>query len=234
MLYYSPFDIYYIALVLPAALFALFCQFRVTSTFKKYARIRTRRGITGEQAAARVCALGEARHVSVKAIAGNLTDHFNPKDNVISLSQSVYGESSVAAVGVAAHEAGHAAQYAQGYGPVKLRAGILPVTRVASMLALPLILIGFAVEGMPVLVNIGILLFGVAFLFQLLTLPVEFDASRRALAILESGGMLDGDELRGAKRVLSAAAMTYVAAMAVSLMQLIRVILLAQSRGRRR
>jgi hypothetical protein len=231
MLYYSPFDIYYIALVVPAMLFAFFCQFKVKSTFKKYSKVKTRRGITGEQAAKRVCSYGEASGVAIRQVGGHLTDHFNPKDNSIGLSDSVYGNTSVAAVGVAAHEAGHASQYATGYGPIRLRTVIYPVTRFASMAAFPLIIAGFALEFL-MLVNVGILLFGAAFFFQVITLPVEFNASRRALMMLESGGILDADELKGARRVLSAAAMTYVAAMAVSLMQLIRLILIA--RGRRR
>jgi hypothetical protein len=231
MLYHSPFDVYYIALVVPAMLFALFCQFKVKSTFNKYSKVRTRRGVTGEQAAKRVCSYGGAPGVAVRQVPGHLTDHFNPKDNSIGLSGSVFGDTSVAAVGVAAHEAGHAAQYALGYGPVRLRTAIIPVTRFASGAALPLILAGFILEYF-MLVNIGILFFGAALFFQVVTLPVEFNASRRALKLLESGGILDADELKGARKVLSAAAMTYVAAMAVSLMQLIRLLLIA--RGRRR
>jgi hypothetical protein len=231
MLYYSPFDIYYIALVVPATLFALLCQFKVKSTFGKYSKIRTRRGITGEQAAKRICSYNEAQGVIVRQVQGHLTDHFNPKDNSIGLSQSVYGETSVAAVGVAAHEAGHAAQYANGYGPVRLRSFIFPVSRFGSMLAFPLVIAGFMFDFL-MLVNLGILFFTAAVFFQLVTLPVEFNASRRALKTLESGGMLDADELKGAKKVLSAAALTYVAALAVSLAQLLRLILIA--RGRRR
>jgi hypothetical protein len=230
MLYHSMFDIYYLILVLPAMVFAMFCQLMVKSTFSKYAKVKTRRGITGEQAAAKVCSYGDARQTRVKAVPGHLTDHFNPKDNTIGLSQSVYGDTSVAAVGVAAHEAGHASQYAQGYGPIKLRSAILPVTRFASMAAFPLILIGFMVEAMPFLVNIGLLCFALAFFFQVVTLPVEFNASRRALSMLEAGNMLDEEELRGARKVLTAAAMTYVAAMAVSFMQLLRLMLIARNR----
>jgi hypothetical protein len=229
MLYYSPFDIYYLILVVPTVVFSLICQIMVKTTFSKYAKVHTRRRITGEQAAERVCSLGETRQTRIKAVPGHLTDHYNPKDNTIGLSQSVYGDTSVAAVGVAAHEAGHAAQYAQGYGPVRLRTVIYPVTKFASMAAFPLILAGFILEYLQ-LVNIGILFFGVAFFFQLVTLPVEFNASRRALMMLESGNMLDEDELRGARKVLTAAAMTYVAAMAVSLMQLVRLILIARNR----
>jgi hypothetical protein len=231
MLYFSPFDIYYVALVLPAMLFVFFCQYKVSSTFKKYSGVRTRSGITGEQAAKRVCSYGEAAGVVIRQVPGHLTDHFNPKDNSIGLSGSVYGQASVAAVGVAAHEAGHATQYAQGYGPVRLRKVIYPVCRFGSMMAFPLVLAGFFLEFF-MLVNIGILLFAAALFFQLVTLPVEFNASRRALWALESGGMLDAEEMKGAKKVLTAAAMTYVAAMAMSLMQLIRLILIA--RGRRR
>ena len=231
MLYYSPFDIYYVALVIPAVLFAMICQWRVSATFKKYAKVRTRRGITGEQAAKKVCSYGEARDTRVKSIQGHLTDHFNPKTNEIGLSESVYNDPSVAAVGVAAHEAGHASQYAQGYSPMRLRHIMLPVTNVASMLAIPLVILGFSMEVF-MLVNIGIWFFAGAFLLQVITLPVEFNASRRALSVLESGNMLDEEELRGARKVLTAAAMTYVAAMAVSLAQLLRFLLIA--RGRRR
>jgi len=232
MLYFSPFDIYYVALVLPAMLFVFFCQYKVSSTFKKYSGVRTRSGITGEQAAKRVCSYGEAAGVVIRQVPGHLTDHFNPKSNTIGLSKSVYGETSVAAVGVAAHEAGHASQYAQGYGPIRLRAAIIPVTRFTSMAAMPLIMIGFLVENVPFLVNIGILCFSTAVFFQLITLPVEFNASRRALALLRSGNILDEEELRAARKVLTAAAMTYVAAMAVALMQLLRLVIMA--RGRRR
>jgi len=230
-IWYSPFDIYYLVLVIPAAIFSMICQFMVKSTFNKYAKVKTRRGVTGEQAARRVCSYGESGQTAITAVPGYLTDHFNPKNNTIGLSQSVYGETSVAAVGVAAHEAGHASQYAQGYGPIKLRTVIYPLTRFSSMLAMPLILAGFLLE-MFGLVNVGIAFFGVAFLFQVLTLPVEFNASRRALTLLRSGNILDDDEIKAARKVLTAAAMTYVAAMAVSLVQLLRFILIARSRRR--
>jgi hypothetical protein len=231
-LWYSPFDIYYLILVIPAALLSMICQFMVKSTFNKYAKVKTRRSITGEQAARKVCSYGETGQTSIISVPGHLTDHFNPKSNTIGLSKSVYGETSVAAVGVAAHEAGHASQYAQGYGPIRLRAAIIPVTRFTSMAAMPLIMIGFLVENVPFLVNIGILCFSTAVFFQLITLPVEFNASRRALALLRSGNILDEEELRAARKVLTAAAMTYVAAMAVALMQLLRLVIMA--RGRRR
>jgi hypothetical protein len=231
MPYLYNFDIYYLVLVLPAFIFSLICQFFVKSTFNKYSAIATRRGVTGEQTAKRICGYGEAHGVTVRQVPGSLTDHFNPKDNSIGLSQNVYGSASIAAAGVAAHEAGHASQYAQGYGPIRLRSAIIPVTKFSSMAAFPLILAGFMLEFF-LLVNLGILLFGAAFVFQVITLPVEFNASRRALSLLKSGMILDDDELKGARRVLTAAAMTYVAAMAVSLTQLLRFILIA--RGRRR
>jgi hypothetical protein len=231
MLYYSPFDIYYVVLVVPAMLFALLCQWRVSSSFKKYAKIRTKSGCTGAQVAEKVCAYGDAHNVFIMPVPGHLTDHYNPKDNTIGLSESVHSQATIAAAGVAAHEAGHATQYAQGYGPVRLRSVLYPVSKFGSMMAIPLVVIGFAVEFF-MLINIGIAFFAVALFFQIVTLPVEFNASRRALYALQSGGMLDKDELKGAKKVLNAAAMTYVASMAVSLAQLLRLVLIA--RGRRR
>ena len=229
MFYYGELDITYFVFVMPTLVFSLICQLMVKTTFSKYAKVLTRRRITGEQAAVRVCSMGETRQTQIKAVPGHLTDHYNPKDDTIGLSQSVFGDTSVAAVGVAAHEAGHASQYAQGYGPVKLRTVIYPVTRFASTAAFPLILAGVFFEYFQ-LINVGILFFGVAFFFQVVTLPVEFNASRRALALLESGNILDDDELRGARKVLTAAAMTYVAAMAVSLMQLVRLLLMTRNR----
>ncbi|MCL2082987.1 MAG: zinc metallopeptidase [Oscillospiraceae bacterium] len=223
-------DIYLLLLVAPTAIFAMICQFRVSGTFKKYSQIPSRRRLTGADAARRVCQLNEASHVTVEQTGGNLTDHYDPRRNVIRLSQSVYAQASVAAIGVAAHEAGHAAQYAQGYGPARLRMSIVPITQLASNLAMPLILMGLFISSFEFLFRIGVLCFAVAFLFQVVTLPVEFNASRRALATLESGGMLDSDELYAAKKVLNAAAMTYVAAMAVSLAQLLRLILLSNRR----
>jgi len=214
------YDMYYVMMVIPAVLFGLICQWKVSSTFKKYSKVQTRRRLTGAEAAAKVCQLGEARDVRIESVSGKLTDHYDPRGNVIRLSQSVYGESTVAALGVAAHEAGHAAQYAQRYAPIRLRSAILPVTQLVSNAIVPLVLISLF-TGFEFMINILIVVYAVTFLFQLITLPVEFNASRRALALLESGGMLDSDEIVGARKVLSAAAMTYVAAMAVSLMQLL-------------
>lgn len=232
MLFYNMFDIYYLVLVLPTIIFALLCQWKVSSAFKKYSSIRTRNGMTGADAAREICKMGGASHVGIETTAGNLTDHFDPRSQVIRLSQQVYGVPSIAAVGVAAHEAGHASQYAHGYGPVRLRSAIIPVTQVASNLAVPLVLAGF-IFNLGLLIHIGILFFAVAFFFQLVTLPVEFNASKRAIAMLETGGFLDEQELKDAKKVLSAAAMTYVAAMAVSLAQLLRLLLLARRRNSR-
>ena len=227
---YGPFDPLYLFLVLPALLFSLWAQYRVSSSFKKYSQVPTRRGLTGADAAARVLQAAGVRNVRVEPVAGNLTDHYDPKANVIRLSDAVYGAGSVAAAGIAAHEAGHAAQYASGYAFIKLRAAVIPITQFGSTLAMPLVLIGLVLD-MTGLINAGILLFGAVVVFQLITLPVEFDASRRAVAVLSDSGLLSEEELPGAEKVLRAAALTYVAALAVSLAQLLR--LLSLSRRRR-
>lgn len=229
--YFYGIDITYIVLVLPAVIFSLIAQARVSSTFKKYAGLRTSANMTGAQVAQRVLYAFGITDVKVERVGGNLTDHFDPKTNVIRLSDSVYDSASVAAAGVAAHECGHAMQYAKGYGPIKLRNKIIPVCQIGSNLSIPLILIGFVFSWQP-LVNIGILFFALAVFFQLVTLPVEFNASRRALAVLEDTGILSEGENSSAKKVLGAAAMTYVAALAVSLVQLLRLILLF-GQGRR-
>lgn len=228
---YTPFDTSYVVLVLPALLFSMWAQHMVTSRFNKFSKQRTINGMTGADAAREVLARSGVSDVRVERISGNLTDHFDPRDNVIRLSSSVCDAPTVAAVGVAAHEAGHALQYANGYAPMKLRAAIIPVTSVGSKLAMPLVLIGL-VLGFTGLVNIGIILFGAVVVFQLVTLPVEFNASRRAIQILDEYGVLTTDELPGVKKVLTAAAMTYVAALAVSLMQLLRLISMSQRRRR--
>lgn len=220
---YMPIDYMYIVLVLPALLFSLWAQYKVNSSFKKYSSVYTERGVTGAAAAAQVLRDAGIFDVRIETVAGNLSDHYDPRENVIRLSEGVYSAPTVAAVGVAAHEAGHAVQYAMGYAPIKLRAAIIPLTNIGSKLSMPLIIIGLLV-GMTGLVNIGILLFGLVVLFQLVTLPVEFNASRRAVAALKDAGMLSETELPGAKRVLTAAAMTYLAALAVSLAQLLRLI----------
>ncbi|MBR5251419.1 MAG: zinc metallopeptidase [Oscillospiraceae bacterium] len=225
------FDIYYLILVVPALIFSMWAQSRVTSTFNRYSQQRTYSGMTGYEAARRILQANGLYHVQVERVAGNLTDHYDPKANVIRLSDSVFGSNSVAAVGVAAHEAGHAVQYAKQYAPIKLRTAIIPVTQIGSQLSIPLVLIGF-IMGAQGLVNIGLLLFATVAIFQLVTLPVEFDASARAVKALEMGGTVGDEELHGVKKVLSAAAMTYVAALAVSVANLLRLVLRFGGRNR--
>ena len=230
--YFYGIDITYIVLVLPAIIFALIAQSRVNSTFKKYSTLANCRGLTGAEVASRMLSAFGITDVRIENVSGNLTDHFDPKARVIRLSDSVYNSRSVAAAGVAAHECGHAMQYAEGYGPIKLRNAIIPVCQIGSTLSTPMIILGFIFSWQPI-VDIGILFFALATLFQLVTLPVEFNASRRALATLTSAGILSDSEKNSAKKVLSAAAMTYVAALAVSLVQLLRLILIFGG-GRRR
>ena len=219
------FDIYYFVLIIPAMLFALWAQVKVSSTFNRYSAQRTHTGMTGAQAAEAVLRACGVDGVRIERVAGNLTDHFDPRAGVIRLSQSVYDSPTVAAVGVAAHEAGHAAQYAEGYGPIRLRNAIIPVTQIGSSLAWPLLLIGL-LFNYEALFFAGILFFMLAVVFQLVTLPVEFNASARAISVLGEGGYLSPDELPAANKTLSAAAMTYVAALAVSIAQLLRLVLL--------
>ena len=236
--YYYGFDWTYLVLVLPCMILALIASSNVNSTFKKYSRQLSSRRITGADAAQRVLSANGVRGVRIERVAGNLTDHYDPKTNVIRLSDSVYSSTSTAAIGVACHEAGHAVQYAQNYAPIKLRAAIIPITNFGSKLAMPLILIGilctFLGEFSTMLVYLGIAAFGLSFVFQLVTLPVEFNASRRAIQAIEQGNILTDDELRGARKTLKAAAMTYVAATATALAQLLRLIVLFGGRGRRR
>lgn len=222
------FDWTYLVLVMPAVIFSLWASARVNSTFKRYSAVRPASGMTGAEAARRVLDANGLYNVRIERISGNLTDHFDPRTNVIRLSDSVYGSSSTAAIGVAAHEAGHAVQYANGYVPLKLRNAIIPATNLGSRLAMPLILLGILFSSMGsqfiYVAYAGIICFALSTLFQLLTLPTEFNASKRALSSIEGSGMLYGSELEGAKQVLSAAAMTYVAALAVSIMQLLHLI----------
>lgn len=229
------FDWTYVVLVLPCILFSLIASSSVNSTFKKYSQQFSRRGITGAQAAERVLRSNGVTNVQITRVAGNLTDHFDPKSNVIRLSDSVYGSTSTAAIGVACHEAGHAVQYATSYAPIKLRAAIIPVTNIGSKLAMPLILIGLLLSAFENVsysfVYLGIACFGLSLVFQLITLPVEFNASRRAMRAIEDGELLTTEEQRGARKTLTAAAMTYVAATAVALAQLLRLVMLF---GRRR
>lgn len=236
--YYYGFDWTYLVFVLPCVLLAAIASARVNSTFRRYSQQISARRITGAEAARRVLAANGVYGVQIQQVAGNLTDHFDPKSNVIRLSSGVYDSCSTAAIGVACHEAGHAVQYAQHYFPIKLRAAIIPITNFGSKLAMPLILIGillgFVGNFSYFLVDLGILCFSLSLIFQLITLPVEFNASRRAISTIEEQGLLTYEEQRGAKKTLRAAAMTYVAAVAVSLAQLLRLILLFGGRGRRR
>ena len=238
MPYYYGFDWTYIVLVLPCVILSLWASSHVNSTFKKYSSEFSLRRITGAQAAQRVLSANGVGGVRIERVSGNLTDHYDPRTNVIRLSDSVYDSTSVAAIGVACHEAGHAVQYAVDYAPIKLRAVIIPVTNFGSKLAMPLILLGILLSYLGnfsyALVYIGIACFGLSLVFQLITLPVEFNASRRAMQAIESGELLTQDEQRGAKKTLSAAAMTYVAATATALAQLLRLLILFGGRGRRR
>ena len=224
-------DYWYLVLVVPALLIALFAQIKVQSTFKKYSRIGTRSGLSGAEASLNIQRQNDI-HVPLEQVKGSMTDHYDPRSNVICLSETVYGVRSIAAIGVAAHETGHALQYEKGYGPIKIRSAILPATQFATKLSPYMILIGLItlIEWLTVA---GVAFFGLSVVFQLLTLPVEFNASSRALKALGDGGLLTSEELEGARRVLSAAAMTYVAALFVSLMSLIRLIILFGGRGRR-
>ena len=223
-------DQWYIILVLPAILLSLWASANVNSTFKKYSKVMSRRGITGAESARRVLSANGVYNVKIEYVRGNLTDHFDPTTNTIRLSDAVYNSTSVAAVGVAAHEAGHAVQYAEGYAPMKLRAAIIPATNIGSNLSMPLILLGI-ILGQPMLAEIGVLAFSLSTLFQLITVPVEFNASSRALKAI-SEGTTDENEVNGAKKVLKAAALTYVAALAVSLANLLRLILIVNGSRR--
>lgn len=221
-------------LVLIGAVICLIASARVKSTFYKFDRQRSMSGMTGAQAAERILNAAGIYDVSIQHIAGNLTDHYNPSQKTLSLSDSVYGSSSVAAIGVAAHECGHAIQHQQGYVPLKLRTAIVPAANIGSTLAWPLILIGlfFTRNTGSLLINLGIICFSFAVLFQLVTLPVEFNASSRALAILGQQGILGESELPYTKKVLSAAALTYVASAAAAILQLLRLVLLFGGRSR--
>ena len=228
-LYYYGIDPLYIYLVIPAILITVFAQFKVKSTFSKYSRVSV--NLTGAEAAKQVLEQNGVWDVRIEKVAGNLSDHYDPKSNVIRLSEGVYSASTTAAVGVAAHEAGHAVQYAKKYGLIKLRMAIIPVCNIGSQLSMPLVMLGF-IFNFSILINLGIIFFILALLFQVVTLPVEFNASSRALKGIRDGNLLSGENYKGAKRVLSAAAFTYVAALLVSLSQLIRLIAIANRRRR--
>jgi Zn-dependent membrane protease YugP len=223
------FDSYYFILVVPAILLSLWAQFKVQSTFAKYSRIPCGRGITGAQAAQLLMRLNSISNVAIEQTAGSLTDHYDPGHHVLRLSQPVYGSNSIAAVGVAAHETGHAIQHARGYGPLFLRGSLVPVANIGSTIGPWLAIAGLALS-FPLLLNLGIILFAAAVAFYLVTLPVEFNASARALEILSHNHVLNDDELAGVRKVLGAAAMTYVASALTALMSLVRLILLSQRR----
>ncbi len=218
-----------IFILIPAIIFSLIAQGMVKSTFSKFSKVSNSRGLTGFDAARAILDRNGLSHIRIERVGGELTDHYDPRANVIRLSDSVYGSTSVAAVGVAAHEAGHAVQYAVGYYPIKLRNSIIPITQFGSSLSTPLVILGI-VFSWDFLITAGILLFCGVVLFQAVTLPVEFNASRRAITTLRDDAFLDDDELRGAKKVLTAAAMTYVAAMVSALLSLVRLLVLSKRR----
>ena len=223
------YDSYYLILVVPAILISLFAQMKVKSTYNKYSQVMSKNAQTATEITRKILDMNGLQNVKIESVRGTLSDHYDPRANVIRLSDSVRGDVSVASIGVAAHEAGHAIQHAVGYKPIKVRNAILPIANFGSRLSVPLIILGIILSFEP-LVTIGILAFSAVLLFQLITLPVEFNASRRALSTLSQNGILQGEELSGAKKVLSAAAMTYVAAVLVSLMQLLRLILINRKR----
>lgn len=237
MLPFYGFDMTYLILVLPCLILSLWASGNVNSTFKKYSKQHSQRRITGAQAAQRVLSANGVSGVRIERVSGNLTDHYDPKSNVIRLSDGVYDSTSTAAIGVACHEAGHAVQYAQDYTPIKLRAAIVPITNFGSKLAMPLILLGIVLTAFAdlsyTLVYVGIACFGLSVVFQLVTLPVEFNASHRALQAIETGGLLTQEEQIGARKTLTAAALTYVAATAVALAQLLRLLILFGGTRRR-
>ena len=222
----------YVILLIPVLLLSVWAQAQVSGSFRRYSRVANRRHLTGAQAAEAVLRSHGIYDVPVRSCRGNLTDHYDPRDNPIYLSENVYAASTVAAVGVACHEAGHAVQYAVGYGPIKVRSAIIPVTQFGSRFSFVLLLIGLLLYSQPLFL-VGILLFSLTTVFQLVTLPVEFNASHRALETIEGQGLLDGEELDGAKKVLRAAAMTYVAALLMSALQLLRYVLIFLGRDRR-
>ena len=229
------FDYYYLILVVPAMIFALIAQASVKGAYSKYSKVGNYKGITGAQAARMVLDSKGLTNVRIGAVAGTMTDHFDPRTNVIRLSEGVYNTASVAAVGIAAHEAGHAIQHAEKYLPNKIRSTLVPIANFGSNISIWLILAGILLQpNVTWLAYIGIALFATSTLFSLVTLPVEFNASSRALAILSSEGIVNDAEKKQVKKVLSAAAKTYVAALAVSVAQLLRIILIVSGNSRRR
>lgn len=223
------FDQYYMILIVPTLILSLIAQIMVKSTFARYSKVEPRRRITGAEAAGILLRTNVISDVSIEPVGGSLTDHYNPSKKTLALSEPVYGESTIAAIGVAAHETGHAIQHARGYGPLALRSLLVPMAGIGSSLG-PYIAIAGIFFSLPWLLNLGILLFSVAVLFYVVTLPVEFNASSRAIAILRSNAVLSDEELAGVRKVLTAAAMTYVASALTAIASLLRLILLSRRR----
>ncbi len=230
------FDWTYLVLVMPAVIFAMWASLKVNSTYAKFKKQYSSKNITGAQAARIILDSNGLSNVRIQSVSGELTDHYDPRTNVVFLSEEVYSSTSSAAIGIACHEVGHALQYAENYFPAKLRMSIVPITNFGSMMAMPLIILGIILNALgtfsTMLIYLGIGCFALSTVFQLITLPTEFNASRRAVSAIEANGLLVGNELDGTKKVLSAAALTYVAALAVSLMQLLRLVLLFGNRRR--
>lgn len=225
------YDYTYILFMIPALIITLYAQIKVQTTFSKYSEIKCRRNLTGAQAAQIVLQRNGVSGVRIERVAGKLTDHFDPSANVIRLSDKVYSSTSVSAVGVACHEAGHAVQHAEDYKPIRIRQMLIPITSISSKLSFPLIFIGLLFPTKwDILVLVGIILFSLAVLFEIATLPVEFDASRRAIRALDEGELLYDEELKGAKKVLKAAAMTYLASAITAIMSLLRLLLIYSGR----
>ena len=220
----------YCILLSPILILSVWAQAQVSGNFKRYSGVANRRRLTGAQAAEAVLRAHGVYNVAIRPCSGNLTDHYDPRDNSISLSENVYNSTSIAAVGVACHEAGHAVQYAEGYGPIRLRQAIIPATQIGSKLSFLLLMVGMLLYSQTLFL-VGIVLFSFTTLFQLVTLPVEFNASARALETIRSEYLLEGDEVTGARRVLRAAALTYVAALLMSALQLLRFVLIFLGRG---
>lgn len=221
---YFYFDYYYLILVVPALLLAIWAQVQVKTTYRKYSRVPNSGGMTGAYAAQAVLNFYGITDVRIERVSGNLTDHYDPRSKVIRLSDGVYNNSTVAAIGIACHEAGHAAQHAENYAPIKIRNAIIPVCNIGSTIGIPLALIGW-IFSFSILIYVGLGLYAAVFIFQVATLPVEFNASRRAIKVIDETQLLRDDEIGGAKKVLAAAAMTYVASMMVSLANLLRLLL---------
>lgn len=231
-------DLTYIVLVMPAVLLSLWASWNVNSTYRRYSQNSNSRGLTAAEAARRVLNANGLSNVPIECILGELTDHYDPSANVVRLSEGVFGSCSTAAIGVACHEVGHAIQHATGYLPVRIRSAIVPVTNIGAKLSVPLIMAGLLLSGFSqkliMAAYIGILLFSLCAVFQIVTLPTEFNASRRALVSIQDMNLLTGEELTGARRTLRAAALTYVAALTTTLVQLLRFIILVNSRSNRR